>query len=603
MIKKIFILVTLFLLAILTNATTATAQENWVIENFDAKITIEEEGFISVSETIQVDFGDLKKHGIFRDIPRKYTSDDDQELYIDIRNVSVYDQEGKPYQFTIDSEYPIYRIKIGSPNFTISGKNTYIINYESVGNLRSFGDTDELYLDIIGNDWPVPILKSSASITLYDYENIDPDSILKINEIGCWAGPFGGTNECDKKVAYSNIANFAHESTLNPRESFTIGVAYTGGIIPAPIVENPSLALMTLFYIIAGVALLTYLFGFIIWYKNGRDYKYDRRSLKEKETKEDFVPLFHYEPITVEYESPQDLPPGILGVVIDEKVDGSDISSTIVDLAVRGYIKIEEIENKILKIFTNKDYKIIRLDKDDSDLLDYEKRVLEFLFIKDGETEIMLSELKQPSSVRAKKLETIKNGLYKEVTKQKMFKKNPKHARAKYIGFATAAIVTTYIVSFFTFAINGIFFAISIGVLIAAIIFIITFAQKMPQKTAAGREIYVKALGYREFVKGTEKYRAKFLEDENMFIKVLPYAMVFGVAKKYIKAMEKIGVDVAAATNTGIVASSNDNFVSSIGNLTSSIGSTFSGSGFSSGSGGGGGFSGGGGGGGGGGSW
>ena len=71
----------LFLLPLIISPTQTFAQENWVINSFDSEIRILENGKVSVVETIDVDFGSLQKHGIFRDLPVIYTLSDGNKRY------------------------------------------------------------------------------------------------------------------------------------------------------------------------------------------------------------------------------------------------------------------------------------------------------------------------------------------------------------------------------------------------------------------------------------------------------------------------------------------------------------------------------------------
>ena len=50
-------------------------------------------------------------------------------------------------------------------------------------------------------------------------------------------------------------------------------------------------------------------------------------------------------PIVVSYEPPQGLTPAELGTLVDERADNSDIISSVIDLAVRGYLRIDEISS------------------------------------------------------------------------------------------------------------------------------------------------------------------------------------------------------------------------------------------------------------------
>jgi uncharacterized membrane protein len=132
------------------------------------------------------------------------------------------------------------------------------------------------------------------------------------------------------------------------------------------------------------------------------------------------------------------------------------------------------------------------------------------------------------------------------------------------------------------------------------------FAVVMSKKTVKGAEAEWKIKGFRLFIDKAEKYRAQFYEKENMFEKILPYAIAFGLTKKWIAKMRDIygeqkfsaiaPVWFHSASAAGFDA---DSFVSSLNSVTSAISSSTS----SSSGRGGGGFSGGGGGGGGGGGW
>ncbi len=72
--------------------TNAFAQEGWTIESFDSEITILENGEVSIVETIEVDFGTLEKHGIFRNIPYIYEKEDGSEYYTELKVNSVNKQ-------------------------------------------------------------------------------------------------------------------------------------------------------------------------------------------------------------------------------------------------------------------------------------------------------------------------------------------------------------------------------------------------------------------------------------------------------------------------------------------------------------------------------
>lgn len=127
----------------------------------------------------------------------------------------------------------------------------------------------------------------------------------------------------------------------------------------------------------------------------------------------------------------------------------------------------------------------------------------------------------------------------------------------------------------------------------------------MAQRTQKGAELNWRIKGFRLYMKTAEKYRQQFNEKENIFEKFLPYAMIFGLTKLWIKKMEIIyGKDYFTNYHpiwfAGSLGSFDiDSFTSELSNISSSISSNTGGSSGSGGSGG----TGGGGGGGGGGGW
>src|SRR3990172_8183155 len=141
------------------------ADEGWVITSFQATYSINENGTVDALEDIRVDFGDLQKHGIFRDIPVEYAYDKDNNRLIRLTVNTVEDsQGGQPHQFEVFDDGPNLRIKIGDPDVLVSGPQRYRIQYTINRGLNPFPDHDEFYWNVTGNGWPVPIQQASATV-------------------------------------------------------------------------------------------------------------------------------------------------------------------------------------------------------------------------------------------------------------------------------------------------------------------------------------------------------------------------------------------------------------------------------------------------------
>ena len=305
----------------------------------------------------------------------------------------------------------------------------------------------------------------------------------------------------------------------------------------------------------------------------------------------------------VVFRPPGDARPAQVGVLVDERADALDVTATIVDLAVRGYLEIEEIPKQ--GWFGKADWNLRRVKDADDALLSYERRLLKGLF--EGRTEITLSALK---NTFASDLRAVQSQLYTDCVAQGWFSKRPDRVRNKYLvlgifGLIVSVAVLVALVVFTHAAIVG------IPVVLAALVLAIGH-RWAPARTNKGSAALRETLGFRRFIETAEAERMQFAEEENIFAKYLPYAIVFGETEKWAKAFAGLGRDQApagmgwyhphgswSAFNATHFSESMDSFaVHTSGTIASTPASSGS-SGFS----GGGGSSGGGGGGGGGGSW
>jgi uncharacterized membrane protein YgcG len=506
-------------------------------------------------------------------------------------------------------------IKIGDANRTVSGVHVYDIAYRVEGALNAFGDHDELYWNAVGDEWSVPI--SSVSVTV--------KAPGTITNVACFAGSTGSSLPCDdKRFDESGTATF-DQTALEPFQALTIVVGLAKGSVspaPAPIlVDRWTLAraftLNPATVGIASVFLLAFivLFGRLAW-KTGRDRRYVGSAVDvaygpdggapPRPDQEQAVPLFERNDFPIEFEPPDKLRPGEVGTLIDEVAGPLDVSATIVDLAVRGYLSIEEIPKHGL--FGKPDWRLTRTKEGDEALKPYEAKLLTSLFTEagdetpDGRPEVLMSGLRTKF---ATKLLAVEKALYADAIQQGWFNASPDKVRARWTRYGWFVLIVGGIAEFM--AIKYTKLALLPAVVIVAGLVMIVAAKRMPARTAKGTATLRRTLAFREFVSnGTEAAKAKFAEKETLFSEYLPYAIVFGVTERWAKVFATLS-DTPPDTSWyrspnafsyAAFSSSMDHFTTT---TTGTIASTPAGSG-SSGFGGGG-FSGGGGGGGGGGSW
>lgn len=557
--------------------STTRADEDWIIDRFSSNIVVEASGTTVIRETIDVDFGSSEKHGIFRDIPYTYQSADDETTYTNIQLISITNNSREiPHEIIRNNS--VLRFKVGDPETKVTGKQRYEISYRATGILRGYPSFDEIYWNVTGNGWPVIIKQSEITVTL---PSID------ILQTRCYQGPYGSTDPCQTSHSESQ-AHFSSVEQLVPGEGITVAASYPTGVIPLLLVHPPT----TIQNGINGTqafasGIIVILLGCFVlfrrWWSSGRDLRYASSPLRISRT------------VVPEFTVPGNLRPGEIGMLLDEKADTLDVSATLVDLAIKGYLTIHEIPKKWM--FGKTDYQFAR-KSDPTSLLPYEKKLLNSLFA--SRRNVKLSELKYTFY---DDLAQVKAQLYQDITAKKFFYRNPQAIRTWHIGFGIGLLIIGVVIAFLGIGtIMAWVLGIGVGLSVVGILTIIT-APAMPARTASGRSLYHKILGYKLFLGSTEKYRQPFLEKENYFMQVLPYAMVFGVTKKLAEAFQSM--DIAPTQPTWYIGThpfSPTVFASDVTSFSKTLSSAMAVTPGSSGSGGSG-FSGGGFGGGGGGSW
>lgn len=576
-------------IALLTLALTAPTQalassefSDWGISQFNSDLKIQSDSKIDVTETITADFTNaFNKHGLLRYIPISYEDKNYQRMNIRFTLISVTDEKGNPYEVETSNYGDNVDLKIGSADIDVTGQiKTYVIKYQLQRGINTFSDRDELFWNSTGNGWPVPISRSTTTITI-------PDGAQKENlKAICYTGVgYSTAQNCDSEIVDNRTFRFTTKSSLAATEGISVAASFPKGLVSFP----PQYTYILWFFQDNWgyfIPLFVLLYCLYFWNKNGRD------------------PKAAHPTIMPEYEAPDNLSPAEIGTLLDDRVDTQDITSCIIDLATRGYLKI--IEKKEKQFLGEKvTYTLEKnVEKNDSALKPFEQKIYRALF-EGGVDTVELDDLKYKFY---KSIPAIHTSIYEKLVTEKYFASDPEKVRQKYLGFGGFLL---FFIIFFTgpFLIDW-NLSVFIGLALCGLI-IILFSFIMPKKTQKGVDTYIHILGLEEFIKTAEKDRMKFYEKENIFEKMLPYAIALGLADKWAKACEglmKTAPDWYSSSDPNMMTHFNTYyFLNSLNSFNSSLGSTLTsaprsssasgGSGFS------GGFSGGGFGGGGGGSW
>ncbi|MBI4571015.1 MAG: DUF2207 domain-containing protein, partial [Chloroflexi bacterium] len=502
MIARLALAALLALAACALAARGVAAQEGWVVRSFEARYEIAEDGSVTVTEEIFVDFGSLQRHGIFREIPVEYRFDDANNRLSAIVVLAV-DESGEAVPYEVSHPGGYVRIKIGDPDVLVSGEQRYRIAYRIFDGLNPFPDHDELYWNGTGNQWEVTIDKASVLV-------VAPGELIQ--RVTCFEGPTGSTAPCDASQTRRVSATFHSTAWLPPGSGLTFAVALDKGAVqvgPPVLVPGPQgaagqvkdflgvgpvalgVALALLALGLAGVARVWWLIGRDRWYGDTAHFTAPRPAAQR--------PLFAYQTIVVQYQPPEAtrgdkrrLRPAEIGVLVDERADTLDVSATIVDLAVRKFLLIKEVPTEGCSL-KSRDYELEKLVHDERELLAYERTLLSALF-EEG-TSVRLSALKNKFH---DDLAQVKKELYRQsVSKNRFFPIDPERVRsvAQGAGIATGVAGGAAIWGLGQLGVGLIGIPV---VLIGVAIFFL--APLMPRRTASGWESYRRCLGFRLYM-------------------------------------------------------------------------------------------------------
>jgi hypothetical protein len=503
----------LYLLSFLTlfglPSSLAISTKELRIEKFDAEIVVAPNGIVDVTENIQAHFVGGPWYGLYRTIPIEYVTPQqlNYTLFLDVKGVT--DGHGNNLKFESSRERHYRKLKIFVPNADNSVQ-TISINYTVSDALRFFEDHDEFYWNVTGDAWDVPIQSASARVVL-------PQGATGIRA-NVFTGSYGGhAHNADAEVAGNGVEVRTTEP-LRYHEGLTVAVAFDKGLV-----HEPSAFETLLRTIRSNLPLLipvgVFALMFYLWWTRGRDPR--------------------LRPIAAQYQPPDKLSPGEVGTLVDDSADMRDITASIVDLAVRGFLLIEEKQqDHLLGLWHDKNY-IFHLKKprpEWSSLKPYEQELLGGLFA-DGDN-VSLSDLHNRFY---KFLPNIKNGIFDSLVAHGYYARRPDSVRSAYIG---GGLVVGFLLVW-----GGNAMASSLGMaplsfIVAGIlsgIIICGFGWFMPAHTEQGTRALESALGFEDFLAHVEADRFnRMVKTPEMFEKFLPFAMAFGVERNWSKAFQGI---------------------------------------------------------------
>lgn len=570
------------------------------MRRFAVDIEVEADGDLVVTEDITYDFADLERHGIYRTVVTRQRCTDSVDRITPVGAVVAQSRTASAELATEQVEDGV-KIRLGSASEYVTGVHDYRLTYGVRAAANGFPDRVELYWNVVGSAWEAPL--ADVSVTVHG-----PGDPLRVD---CFTGSAGSDERCDAMAVDGATASFG-EQIVWPGENMTVAVAFPSDEFDLrPLVFEEKWSLKRAFTLTPLVVAASVLFTVgglfvvvLLAYRIGRDRRAEGAAVDVAFANAAGagdgvpVPLGERAEGHVEFAPPDGIRPAQLGLVVSEKVDGAAVAATIVDLAGRGYLRIEE---------HGKDYRLVRLTEDYSATLGYEERLLRSLFSFGDQI-----ELGTLSGIFHANYSLVCDMVYDDAINRGWFPARPDKVRARWRGLGGLLLVLSLL------ALGGAVAWTSSAVLaippVVVSLALVVLAGRFPRRTPVGTGVYRRALGFRQFIDDSEAPRARWAEQRSIFTDYLPYAIVLGCATRWAETFEPLGaaaLESAGAWYVGDGVFSADRLVvgtsrfsSVAGRSLSSVPAPESSSSGSSGSSGfSGGSSGGGGGGGGGGSW
>jgi len=297
-------------------ATSLTAVEQ--ITNFKSDITILQDGSMQVREdiTVQVE-GRQVRRGIVREFPTIY-KDRMGNRYTVGFTVGRVLMDGKAIGFFIETAQNGKYLNFGDDRFLSHGLHTFTVEYITNRQLGYFDEHDELYWNVTGTGWRLPIAHASATVHLPD--TIPADAIRS----QAYTGGYGSRDKYVSIQKQPHGVTFTTTRPLHTREGLTIVVGWPKGFVTQPtslqewqwfLQDNKSFIILFFGWLI----LLIYLFLMVI-------------RVRRKQSTDPIIPLFY---------PPEGMLPGGMRYFMRMGYDSVVLAADVVNMAVHGWLTIE----------------------------------------------------------------------------------------------------------------------------------------------------------------------------------------------------------------------------------------------------------------------
>ena len=235
-----------------------------------------------------------------------------------------------------------------------------------------------------------------------------------------------------------------------------------------------------------------------------------------------------------EFRVVDDIRPGHVGTVADERVDPIDVTATLVDLAVRGHLVITELPRE--SEFARTDWEIKRIEGTSDGLRPFEQQLLDGIAPPAGS--VRVSEL---ASRVQESIGGVQNALYDEMVSNGWYERRPDDTRDRWTQLSLAALIisvvlTGVLAAFTTFGLVGLaLIVVSLGMVFVA--------QEMPSRTSKGAALLGGLGALRSDLLSHPTNQMPPGNELKEMSELLPYTIVLGGLDRWLDAIVATDVD------------------------------------------------------------
>lgn len=513
------------LLIALTVAPASVGAQSQTLhwDTYDVTIDLHRDGTFTVTEEQAINFTSGQFTQGFAVIPLDRVDE--------ITNIRVFEDDreyqsgsGSPGTFRVIRSSGEVEIRWWFDPASNEVRN-FTLQYDVIGGLRVYDETgrEQLWWRAIDTDFAADVRQASLTLNLpaaVTEEELAADIYTLRTEATSIQMP-------NSQTILFNAANMRRGDAFEARAEFP---AMTAAQRPAWQAADdaarereermaPLRALANIAFLALGVLILVGgpVGSYLLWQARGKDPEVEL-------------------PIDVLRSPPDDLPPGVVGALVDLTADDHDVLATIVDLAERGVIHIEETSSEVLGISFNKDWTYRKTGTKDG-LRAYERQTLDAIF--GSKNEVKLSKIRERFSSKQAK---VKEEMYQELVDHGYVEKNPQTVRRTWTAAGIGIMIGTGAIGFFVAAAVSSFAPMVWFPFVALLILGVTmliFAQQMPRRTQAGAEAAAKWEAFRRYLMEVERYQ-NVEEAKAIFSSYLPYAVAFGLERTWVRKFARV---------------------------------------------------------------